>query len=624
MRKNKASGAPAVGVPADSFRAVAADRKADVRRIREHNRRRRLRYLAYLAFVVLAVLLSRAITGSPGLRAPELGPDAALWLFPVVIVVVITLALVLPYVINARSPHLAYSPEEIDVSFADVKGVDIVLEEVTRTLQIFLTYKVFKEELGGNPRRGLLFEGHPGTGKTHMAKAMAAEAGVPFFFVSAPAFTSMFQGASARKIRGFFKALKKAAAREGGAIGFIEEIDAVGRARGGTHPFSSYDSSGWSLNRMVGPGDASSMVNELLIQLQSFDDQPTGHRFRNWFVSGINLFMPAHRQLKKVVPPYNNVLIIGATNRADALDPALLRPGRFDRTLYFDIPSKAGRRELLDYFLNRRTHDPEMDREDLREEFSAMTLGHTPAMLEHILDEALVWAIREGRRELTWRDIQRARLSEEIGLAQPVAYTDRERELIATHEAGHAVAAYLCARDRKLEVLSIIKRRQALGLLAHSDAEERFTRTKSELEATLKVALAGMASEKLFFGESGTGPASDLTVATELAAQMVGAFGMGSSLISFEAASNGAHSPNIVAKILTNENAKKEVEELMRRHQDQVAYLLENNRDLIEGLRDALLEHEELLGDEIASVIEKALAQRGHKGSPAPRPLPRS
>ena len=240
-----------------------------------------------------------------------------------------------------------------------------------------------------------------------------------------------------------------------------------------------------------------------------------------------------------------------------------------------------------------------------------MTLGYTPAGLEHVLDEALVWALRDGRREVTWRDVQRARLSEEIGLAHPVAYTEQERGFIATHEAGHAVAAFLCAKARKLEVLSIIKRRQALGLLAHSDTEERFTKMKSELEATLKIALAGMAAEQIFFNESGTGPSSDLTAATTLAAQMVGSFGMGSSLVSYEAVSNGAHSaPNLVAKVLTNDDTKKEVEELLRRSKDQVSYLLENNRDLVEALRDALLDHEELLGDEIMSVIEGARAKR--------------
>jgi cell division protease FtsH len=350
----------------------------------------------------------------------------------------------------------------------------------------------------------------------------------------------------------------------------------------------------------------------MLIQLQSFDAPQFGQRMRNRFIDLTNKFLPAHRHLKKRPADYANVLIIAATNRADVLDPALMRPGRFDRTLYFDLPSRNGRRELVDYFLERRAHAEDMDREDLRGELAAMTLGYSPAMLEHILDEALVWAIREGRKELTWKDVQRARLSEEIGLAQPVAYTDRERDLIATHEAGHAVAAYLFASDwRKMEVLSIIKRRQALGLLAHSDTEERFTKTKSELESTIRIALGGMCAEELFFGEHGTGPYSDLVAATNLGAQMIGAFGMGRSLVSYEAVNNGAHSsPNIVAKVLSNEDTKREVEDMLVDQKNQVRYKLEHNRDLIEALRDELLEKEELLGDDIRAVIEKTLAER--------------
>jgi cell division protease FtsH len=597
--------------PVDTFHTVAAEHRADVQHIRERNRQKRLRYLFYLILIIGAYLVKRVIEGRPlEFGWPSIPADAMIWLFPLMMLLVIGSAVLLPLLVNARSPHVRFSPDQLSVRFSDVKGLEIVLEEVTRTLQIFLTYKTFKEELGGNPRRGILFEGKPGTGKTHMAKAMAAEAGVPFFFVSAPAFQSMFYGATARKIRGFFKIIKKAARKEGGAIGFIEEIDAVGGSRGGVDSFSGHRTSGMSVFRTMTSG-TEGIVNELLVQLQSFDEPPFWGKVKHSFYDFVNLFLPASRQLKKGRGEYNNVLIIGATNRAQDLDPALLRPGRFDRTLYFDLPSRAGRRELIDYFLERRAHAEDMNRVSLREEFASMSLGYSPAMLEHILDEALVWALRDGRRELNWRDVQRARLSEEIGLAHPVAYTDREREIIATHEAGHAVAAYLCATERRLEVLSIIKRRQALGLLAHSDMEERFTRTKSELEATLKIALAGMASEQLFFGESGTGPLSDLTAATTLAAQMVGTYGMGSSLVSYEAVDNGAgHSANIVAKILTNDDTKREVEDILRRHKDQVSYLLENNRDLVRALRDALLEQDELMGDEIAAVVEDTFQKR--------------
>jgi ATP-dependent Zn protease len=596
----------------DIFKRVAASHRADVRRIREHNRQRRLRYLLYLNLVVFAYLLKRALEDRPvRFGLPRVGPEAMIWLIPLVFIVLVAIVMLLPMLTQGRSPAIRFSPEQIGIGFADVRGIDQVLEEVTRTLQIFLTYKTFREELGGNPRRGVLFEGKPGTGKTHLAKAMAAEAGVPFFFVSAPAFQSMWFGMTAWKIRAFFKALKKAARKEGGAIGFIEEIDAIGQTRGDVDAFSGPgDATRVTVNRIASPGTGG-MVNELLIQMQSFDTPTMGARLLNRLIDMINLLLPADHQVRKRGPEYHNVLVIAATNRADALDPALMRPGRFDRTLYFDLPSKAGRRDLIDYFLDRRSHAPEMDKEELREELAAMTLGYTPAMLEHILDEALVWAIRDGRRELNWRDVQRARLSEEVGIGQPVAYTERERILIATHEAGHAVTAYLCAKERKLEVLSIIKRRSALGLLAHSDAEERFTKTKSELESTIKVALGGMCAEQVFFGETGTGPASDLTAATSLAAQMVGALGMGRSLVSYDAVQEGPlASSNIVARVLANEDTKKEVDDLLKRNRDQVVYLLESNRDLVEALRDALLEREELMGDEIIEVLERAKAAR--------------
>ena len=591
----------------DPFRNVAAGHRADVGRIRERNRRRRLRYLLYLNVLILAYLLRRLFESRPiQFGLPEFGPDAMVWLFPLAMILIIGMMMLMP-LMQGRSPHVRFRAEEIGLGFNDVRGLDAVMEEVTRTLQIFLTYKTFREELGGNPRRGILFEGKPGTGKTHMAKAMAAEAGVPFLFVSAPAFHSMFYGMTAWKIRAFFKALKKAARKEGGAIGFIEEIDGVGSTRSGLESAAPL---GMTSNRMITQGTGG-MVNELLIQLQSFDTPPLGRRIVNRFKDFANMFLPATAQLRRVRPAYSNVLVIGATNRAEALDPALVRPGRFDRTLYFDLPTKAGRSDLIDYFLERRAHTDELDRSERRDELAAMTLGYSPAMIEHVLDEALVWAIREDRNELSWRDVQRARLSEEIGLAQPTVYTDNERTLIATHEAGHAVAAYLCAKDRKLEVLSIIKRRQALGLLAHSDLEERYTRTRSELEGTLRVMLAGMASEEVFFGEAGTGGSSDLTAATALVAQMVGSYGMGGSLVSYEAVDNGGYSsPNLVAKILSNEDTKKKVDEILDFNKAEVKGKLEANKDLVEALRDALIDREELLGDEIIAVLESTIADR--------------
>src|SRR5437764_7186202 len=326
--------------------------------------------------------------------------------------------------------------------------------------------------MGGTPRRAILFEGPPGTGKTFLAKAMAREAGVPFLFVSSSAFQSMYYGQTNRKIRSYFKALRKAARAEGGAVGFIEEIDAIGASRSG-------------MGSSTGREGIAGVVNELLIQLQSFDEPTSGARLRGRFVDALNRWLPAHRQVRKRPPTAANILVIGATNRAADLDPALLRPGRFDRSIYFDLPSRSGRREIIDYYLAKKAHVIELDNDSIRDRLAAMTSGYSPVQIEHVLDEALVWALRDGKTAMTWSDIQHAKMTHEIGLGQPVEYTDAERRTIATHESGHAVVAWLVGKSRKLEVLSIIKRKEALGLLAHSDIEERFLMSESELRALI-------------------------------------------------------------------------------------------------------------------------------------------
>nr|MDQ3957153.1 AAA family ATPase [Actinomycetota bacterium] len=260
MDKSKATQAADLGIRMDGFGAAAESRKTEVKKIRERNRQKRLRYVLYGGALVAAYFAKRAIEDNPfHFGFPTIGPDTMLYLFPPLLILALATTALLPFM-QGKSPAIRFSPEQIGVGFKDVRGIDIVVEEVKRTLQIFLTYQTFKEELGGNPRRGVLFEGTPGTGKTHLAKAMAAEAGVPFFFVSAPAFQSMFFGMTAFKIRSFFKSLKKAARKEGGAIGFIEEIDAVGGARSGMSASGASDASAMTVSRF-GSQDTGGMVN---------------------------------------------------------------------------------------------------------------------------------------------------------------------------------------------------------------------------------------------------------------------------------------------------------------------------------------------------------------------------
>jgi ATP-dependent Zn protease len=252
-----------------------------------------------------------------------------------------------------------------------------------------------------------------------------------------------------------------------------------------------------------------------------------------------------------------------------------------------------------------------MDDRSVRDRLAHDTFGYTPVMLEHLFDESLLIALREGRKQMYLDDVYEAKLTEEIGIKQPVVYTDADREAVATHEAGHATVAYFLGKGRRLEVLSIIKRRGSLGLLAHGDDEERFTRTRTEIESGVAIALGGLVAEELCLGESGTGPASDLAHATSLAAQMVGSFGMAGSLISFDAVGEGAISrTNLVAKVLGDGDAKQRVEDILEAQRARVREVLEENRDVHAALRDALIERDELVRDEILEVIEKALANR--------------
>ena len=564
---------------------------ADVGIARELSRRRRLSKLVLLMAIVALWLwvsvVARHILGIPRLTQSE---SQALPLIAVLILV--AAVMVVPLLAAGRSPHIRYGADDIDVGLDDVKGMPVVVEEAVRSLNLFLAHSTFRAEMGGTPRKGILFEGPPGTGKTHLAKALAREAGVPFFFVSSSAFQSMFYGQTNRKIRAFFATLRQAARSEGGAIGFIEEIDAIGATRAG-------------MGGGGGREGIAGVVNELLIQLQSFDQPPRRAVWLNGVVEIANRFLPPGHPMHKPTIPPANVLVIGATNRAADLDPALLRPGRFDRTITFDLPSRAGRKDILDRELSRRAHEPEVA--EMTDRLAASTFGYTPAMLVHVLDEALVWALRRGAGEMSWDDVQKAKMTEEIGLAQPVEYTEAERRTIATHEAGHATVAWLIGKARRLEVLSIIKRGGALGMLAHSDTEERFTQTESELKSLVEISLGGLAAEEAFFGERSSGVAGDLKYATTIAAQMVGSMGMGGTLVSYEAVQVGPS--NLVAKVLSTDEGRETVAELLAGAKVEVTKLIETNRHIVEALRDALLERDELVGDEIEQVIRGALPQ---------------
>ncbi|CAB4697065.1 MAG: AAA family ATPase [Actinobacteria bacterium] len=566
---------------------VVRGNEADTTSTRERQRRRRLRRLLVAIMVPLAWVWYRILTGNPikfGIpdvvaESPEIWISVGLMLF-------LCLLIGIPLLGAGRSPHTLLRPSDSNVSLSDVVGASATKREAVDTLNFFLKHQSFADELGGSPRRGVLFEGPPGTGKTYLAKALAAEAGVPFLFVSASSFQSMYYGQTNRKIRTYFKALRKAARAEGGAIGFIEEFDAIGGARSGMN-------SGSMREGVVG------IVNELLVQMQSFD-LPTGKdKVKTKFIDALNSLLPLNLTIPRPKPSTANILVVAATNRAADLDPALVRPGRFDRIIHFDLPPRADRVEIADYYLGKKSHDASITGAQVAD----LTAGYSPVRIERLMDEALIIAVRDGRRALTYDDVIQAQLITEVGLAHEVGYHPDERRRVATHEAGHALIATLLGRE--VRVASILRRGASLGLVAHDDAEERHLKTPSELKDLIVIAMAGRAAEIQEFGEASSGIASDLAAATTMAAQLVGLLGAADSLLSLEAAiMPGAG--NLVAKVLSHDPSREQADAMVKAAADRAACMLIEHRLTLITLAQALCDRDELSSEEVHNLVDAA------------------
>jgi cell division protease FtsH len=505
----------------------------------------------------------------------------------------------------SRGTTYTIYPNEYDHSFDDVRGQPAAVRSTKEVLKLFQGFKDFKQ-MGGYPPHGILFEGPPGTGKTLMAKAIAGSAQVPFLYSSGSGFASMFMGIGNMKVRRMFKKARSMSDKYGGAVIFVDELDALGGSRGAvSERFSPDDGRVPKPHRIFMGGMGGGMggmgiVNELLVGMDGLI-MPRG------------LWRHVKRifRLGKPSVPFYNILIIGATNRASTLDPALLRPGRFDRKIHVGLPDAEGREDIARYYLAKVRHEP-LDVPKL----SRMTKGYSPAMIKNIVNEALIFALTDRRDALRWDDLWQAKLVEEIGLKQPVKYNQREKEMVATHEAAHAVASYSLERgEMQLQVITIQKRESALGLVHGQEVEELFTRTQKQILARMQVALAGLAAEDIWYGQTTSGPSSDLVNATTNAAAYVGLFGMGKTLSSVGAMAPTMMDGDPIGNVLRDPERRKEVDDLLESCRKQVTILLREKRTVVEGIRDALLDREELIGDE----IEEIMAELGER---EPMPLP--
>jgi len=358
-----------------------------------------------------------------------------------------------------------------DIGFKDVAGIDEAVEEVKEIVE-FLKYPERFRKVGARIPKGVLIVGPPGTGKTLLARAIAGEAGVPFFFTSGAEFEEMLVGAGASRVRDLFAKAKRAAP----AIIFIDEIDAVGRKRG----------------TVLHTGTAEQTLNQILVEMDGFDR-------------------------------YTNVIVIAATNRPDVLDPALLRPGRFDRIIVLDLPDIAARKAILSVHARGRPFADDVDFDQV----ARRTVGFSGADLENVLNEAAILAVRKGREKIEMEDISEAIVKVQLGPAKKRIQTDKERKMIAYHEAGHALVSYFTPEADEIVRVSIVSRGMSLGATEKLPKEEHERiRAKSKLEADITTLIAGHVAEKIAFGQTSTGAEEDIRQATKIARDMVTKYGM--------------------------------------------------------------------------------------------------
>jgi cell division protease FtsH len=450
-----------------------------------------------------------------------------------------------------RSQARRYQPSGDRVTFADVAGIDEAKAELSEVVD-FLRSPEKYQRLGGHIPHGVLLAGPPGTGKTLLARAVAGEADVPFFSMSASEFVEAIVGVGASRVRDLFKQAKEAAP----AIVFIDELDAIGRSR-------SAAVAGFS----GGNDEREQTLNQILTEMDGFDSS-TG------------------------------VIVIGATNRPEVLDQALLRPGRFDRRIAVQPPDRAGREAILRVHTRGVPLGPDVDLGRL----AAGTPGMVGADLANLVNEAALLAARRNHEIVTEADFTDALERIILGAERQVMISPEDRRRTAYHEAGHAVVGMLTEGADPVRKISIIPRGMSLGVTFSAPEADRFSYQRRELLAKIKVALGGRAAEEIVYEEPTTGAESDIQQLTEIARQMVGRWGMSSAVGPLAVLPTDGRGPFLPGASEVSQDTQKlvdgEVRRIVEESHEEVVALLRENRPKLDSLAEALLEHETLDEDE--------------------------
>ena len=470
-----------------------------------------------------------------------------------------------------RSPAKMLTEDQVRATFADVAGIDEAKEELEEIVAFLRQPEMFSR-LGGKIPKGALLVGPPGTGKTLLARAIAGEAGVPFFTISGSDFVQMFVGVGASRVRDMFEQAKKNAP----CIIFIDEIDAVGRARG--------------VGYGGGNDEREQTLNQLLVEMDGFESN-------------------------------DGIVIIAATNRPDVLDHALLRPGRFDRQVVVPVPDIKGREAILRVHGRKVVLGPDVNLRAI----ARGTPGFSGADLANLVNEAALMAARVKRKSVSMEDFENAKDKVVLGSERrSLVITDEERQQIAYHEAGHALVGMNVPQHDPIQKATIIPRGLALGVVHSQPERDEVSVTQTKYKSKIAMAMGGRAAEELVYGIENvtSGAASDIKQATRIARAMVTQFGMSEKLGKIDYSSEQAQFPGLQggasASPETEELIDAEVRRIVDEGYSRARSILQEKKTQLDRLAAGLLEYETLTGDEIVRIVDgKQLGERQDDQQPS-------
>ena len=456
-----------------------------------------------------------------------------------------------------KSNAKVYVKSSDGISFADVEGVDEAEESLAEIVDYLHDPSKYKE-IGATMPKGVLLVGPPGTGKTMLAKAVAGEANVPFFSISGSEFVEMFVGMGASKVRDLFKQAKEKAP----CIVFIDEIDAIGQKRNSGH--------------MGGNDEREQTLNQLLTEMDGFEGN-------------------------------SGVMILAATNRPESLDPALTRPGRFDRRVPVELPDLNGREKILKVHAKKVKIAEDVDFKQV----ARMASGASGAELANIINEAALRAVRDGRKFATQADLEE---SIEVVIAgyqkKNAILTDKEKRIVAYHEIGHALVAAKQSNSAPVQKITIIPRTSgALGYTMQVDEGNHYLMSKEEIENKIATYTGGRAAEEIAFGSVTTGASNDIEQATKLARAMIARYGMSKEfdMVAMETVTNQylGGDASLACSAETQTKIDELVVELVKKQHDKAAQILMENRDKLDELSQYLYDHETITGEEFMEILNK-------------------